>query len=320
MKIRKYTLLLSVFWPSFAFSQDVSLTVINQDKAPLESVHAIVNKRVVSVSDVSGIIRLKGFNKSDTIRLSHLLYEDLSLQLPAKDSVVCMTPRLYSLETVSIDSGNQWPLLKQKLRPGLKVGRSVKQIPFSSENHFRKDTSIISLESRGSVVFISPSKRPRVSLDGIRDPTGQSVLSSNGLKEWKKYLSNALGTKLGNCLYYSGALCKKKRPNGWLTDYLGVTEGCDVFRFYQIPQSLKGEAKIRGLAYIDCTSGILVRIEAILSPIDIRVSNPYCLDVSFEYFPSTNTILPKHYSCDSYQLNHQGFLSTEINNTTIVEW
>ena len=108
MKIRKYTLLLSVFWPSFAFSQDVSLTIINQDKAPLESVHAIVNKRVVSVSDASGIIQLKGLNKSDTIRLSHLLYENLSLLFPAKDSVVCMAPRLFSLETVSIDSGDQW--------------------------------------------------------------------------------------------------------------------------------------------------------------------------------------------------------------------
>ena len=320
MKIRKYILLLSVLWPSFAISQDVSLTINNPDNAPLESVHAIVNKRVVSVSDASGIIRLKRLNKSDTIRLSHLLYEDLSLQFPTKDSVVCMTPRLYSLETVSIVSGDQWALLKQKMRPGLKVGRAVKQIPFSTGDRFRKDTSIISLESKGNVVFISPSKRPRVSIDGIRDSTGQALLSSSGLKEWKKSLSNAIGTKLGNCLYYSGALCKKKRPSGWLTDYLGVTEGCDVFRFYQIPQSLKGEAKIRGLAYIDCTSGILVRIEAILSPIDIRVSNQYYLDVSFEYFPSTNTILPKHYSCDSYQLNHQGFLSTEINNTTILEW
>ena len=108
MKIRKYILLLSVLWPSFAISQDVSLTINNQDNAPLESVHAIVNKRVVSVSDASGIIRLKRLNKSDTIRLSHLLYEDLSLQFPTKDSVVCMTPRLYSLETVSIDSGDQW--------------------------------------------------------------------------------------------------------------------------------------------------------------------------------------------------------------------
>ena len=305
MMTRNYALLLSVLWPSFAFSQDVVLTINNQDNSPLESVHAIVNKRVVSGSDASGIVRLKGLNKSATIRLSHLLYEDLSFQLPAKDSVVCMTPRLYSLETVSIDSGDQWALLKLKLTSG---------------DRFRKDTSIISLKSKGNVVFISPSKRPRVSIDGIRDSTGQALLSSSGLKEWKKYFSNAIGTKLVNCLYYSGALCKKKRPSGWLTDYLGVTEGCDVFRFYQIPQSLKGEAKIRGLAYINCTSGILVRIEAILSPIDIRVSNQYCLDVSFEYFPSTNTILPKHYSCDSYQLNHQGFLSTEINNTTILEW
>lgn len=320
MMIRNYALLISVLWPSFAFSQDVSLTILNQDKAPLESVHAIVNKRVVSVSDASGTIRLKGLDKSDAIHLSHLLYEDLSLQLPAKDSVVCMTPRSFSLETVSIESGNQWNLLKRKMRPGLKVGRSLKQIPFSSENHFRKDTSLISLESKGNVVFISPTKRPKVSIDGIINSNGQAALTSNELKEWKEYLSNSIGTKIGNCLYYSGALCNKNRPNGWFIDYLGVTERCDVFRFYQIPQSLMGDAKIRGLAYIDCASGILVRIEAILSPIDIRVSNQYCLDISFEYFPSTNTILPKHYSCDSYQLNQQGFLSTEINNTIILEW
>lgn len=303
---------------SFSYVYSQTVVTVKGTEGPLESVHLIVNHRVTALSDSLGRVLLPDLALSDSICFTHLLYEDLILLGPPDDSVITMMPKGFSLEESSISSGNQWSVLKEKLKNGLSVGGGRK-VDYTAHDTISKDSNVSYIASNGSIIFTSPHNKPSVKIKKV-DMANSSNTQNIELQVLKKWLSTTSATKLGNCLYFANAICRRKPIDGWLTDYLGSDGDNELFVFYQPPHSLNGNAKTKGVAYIDSTSGILNRIEVSLTPLNVHTTNQYTLSVYFRYFNSTNTILPILLESVSYSLDERMCVTMERKSRYSLQW
>jgi hypothetical protein len=313
---RLLTVILLVHSISNVYSQTV--VTVKGTERPLESVHLIVNHRVTALSDSLGRVLLPDLALSDSICFTHLLYEDLILLGPPDDSVITMMPKGFSLEESSISSGNQWSVLKEKLKNGLSVGGGRK-VDYTAHDTISKDSNVSYIASNGSIIFTSPHNKPSVKIKKV-DMANSSNTQNIELQELKKWLSTTSATKLGNCLYFANAICHRKPLDGWLTDYLGSDGENELFVFYQPPHSLNGNAKTKGVVYIDSASGILKRIEVSLTPLNVHTTNQYTLSVNYKLFNSTNTILPIFFESVSYSLDERMCVTMERKSSFSLQW
>jgi hypothetical protein len=312
--------LLSAFLYCLFFSNAYSQTVITVKSAegPLESVHLMVNHRIAALSDSLGRVLLPDLTLSDSLCFTHLLYEDVILFGPPNDSVITMMPKRFSLEESSIRSGNQWSVLKERLNDGLSVG-GARKVNYTSHDIISKESKDFYYESKGSIIFTSPHNKPSVKVKTIILTNGTDMPNKE-VQELKKWLSTTSATKIGNCLYFANAICRRKPMDGWLTDYLGSDGENELFRFYQPPHSLNENAKTKGVAYIDSSSGILKRIDVSLTPFNVHTTNQYTLSVYFKYFDSTNTILPIVIESVSYSLDEKMCVTMERKSSFSLQW
>lgn len=297
-------ILLSLFSLT-AYSQTVSLTITGDNK-PLEAVHVIKGGQVLAVSDSLGRVSLPLQDRDGDITLSHLLYEEVTLPAPVKDTVLSLQPKVFRLDQSTYSLADGWPALKEAIKPGLSLGHTLKEVyPFSSVDtlYYPDRKHFFSVD--GSAVFYSSHKRPVVLIDTVTDIENHKQMTKKSEKEMKRWFSKSMRNKMMIGQFYAVLLCATEPREGMIVEYQGKDHEHDIFRFYEPPIAMNDNAKVRGLAYVNAHTGILERVQVTLTPINVHFSTLYEMDIRYAYFESSNSILPSENKGISYTLNDE---------------
>lgn len=304
---RGIILLLSLlFLSSWNLSSQVTrkIRVIGED-GPIESAHLIVDSVAVAISDSTGTFIFQSPRDCKRIRITHLLYRDNEFPPPISDTIIVLSTKYYALSEAVLSNGNQWELLKEKLKRGLSVGHQWKSFPFSSRDTISTDSTRVILHAFGDQIdpLFRTSPRFKVkdysSFEGIFFPT-QAIK-----KESIHLLEKAHSSTFGNGKYYSYIVLEEKRSEGLIVEYQGRSEGDEVFRFFNPPQVNNPQYKSKGYIYIDALTGVLKRIDVLFTPLVPHVSSLYDMTVLYAYFEKSNSVMPQEIKKASYSLDDQ---------------
>lgn len=299
---------------------DITIQIIDETEV-IPSAHVFVNDSVVGISDSSGRVTLHNIICGDRIAVTHLGHETETFSINAlNDTTIFLLPKKFMIQEAQYSKDFDYDILKSKLKPGLSGGVHPGKIPVISRDTLIFKENRYYINEKGNLSYLLKYYVPI--LYGYQiDIIGKDVLNGDGISEEKLdrlKLKPHFENVFSNVQFFTECVCKCKNYKGFRVEYRGINDYFDVFYFFIPPQDLR-TYKCRGFIYIDSSSGILDHIEATCTSINESYLS-YDLSVYYQYFVTSNTVLPKNIAHIAYFNDEDGSIYQTHRKRISLDW
>lgn len=177
-----------------AFPQNKQKILILGEDGPLSSAHLLCGDEVIAVSDSSGHFFYDKTYKQNTLKITHVQYEEITIDTPTADTLIYLQKSQNLIQESVFFEENQWNLLKTNLNKDLSLYHSMKGHTLVSQDTLIRDGREVQLDANGTITFVLPTKKPLVKIKTVQDGKGADIEFSDKKQRqiWTRWIEKSI--------------------------------------------------------------------------------------------------------------------------------